>query len=62
MRLTAKGKRSFDRMATEHEQWIIEMMAGLSSAERERMYQLLGRLKNAMSDGGADTRSRESSR
>ena len=62
VRLTAKGKRAFDRMAAQHEQWIIEMMSGLSATERERMYQLLGRLKNAMSDGGADTPSKEPSR
>jgi DNA-binding MarR family transcriptional regulator len=51
VRLTAKGRRAFERMAVAHEQWIVEVMGGLNAAERGRLYALLGRLKTAMSDG-----------
>ena len=45
VRLTPKGKRTFDAMAAEHERWIEELLSGLSRAERDRLYALLGRLK-----------------
>ena len=48
VRLTAKGKRAFDAMATAHERWVIEMLAGLSHAERDRLYALLGRVKHTV--------------
>ncbi len=45
VRLTPAGRRTFDRMAKEHEAWIVELFAGLSEAEMARMYGLLARLK-----------------
>ena len=45
VRLTAKGKRAFDAMAVEHEQWVIAMLSGLSSGDRARGCALLGDLK-----------------
>ena len=48
VQLTAKGKRAFDTMATEHERWVEDLMSGLTRAERERLYTLLGRLKTTM--------------
>ena len=45
VRLTAKGKRAFDAMAAAHEQWVIEMLRGLTATDRSRLYSLLGRLK-----------------
>jgi DNA-binding MarR family transcriptional regulator len=45
IRLTAAGKRAFDAMTPTHEQWIDEMMAGLTRAEMARLLELLGRLK-----------------
>ena len=47
VRLTAAGKRTFDAMATEHERWVKEMMAGLGDADRDRLHMLLGRLKKS---------------
>jgi len=47
VRLTAAGKRTFDAMATEHERWVKEMMAGLGDADRDRLHTLLGRLKKS---------------
>ena len=45
VRLTAKGKRVFDAMAAEHERWMIDLLAGLSPAQRPRLFELLGVLK-----------------
>jgi len=48
VRLTPKGKRAFDTMAVEHEGWVEELLSGLTRAERERLYALLGRLKTTI--------------
>jgi DNA-binding MarR family transcriptional regulator len=48
VRLTAKGKRAFDAMAAAHERWVIEMFAGISRADRERLHALLGRVKDTL--------------
>ena len=46
VRLTVRGKRAFDAMAVAHEQWLVEMLAGLPAAERRKLHALLGRLKS----------------
>jgi len=48
VRLTARGKRAFDLMAAEHEDWVIALFAGLSGSERSRLHALLGRLKTTL--------------
>jgi DNA-binding MarR family transcriptional regulator len=48
VRLTSKGKRSFDAMAVAHEGWVIEMLGELPRTERARLYALLGRLKTTL--------------
>ena len=48
VKLTARGKETFEAMAGEHERWIVEMLGGLPHAERERLHQLLGGLKRAL--------------
>ena len=48
VRLTPKGKQAFDAMAAEHEGWVEELLSGLTRAERERLYALLGRLKTTI--------------
>ena len=56
VQLTPKGKRAFDTMAAEHERWVEELMSGLTRAERDRLYALLGRLKTTIrerDDGAA---------
>ena len=59
VRLTAKGRRMFDAMATVHERWVVDLFEGLDAGERERLHALLGRLKHvvaariAAGDGGA---------
>jgi DNA-binding MarR family transcriptional regulator len=45
IKLTTAGKRAFDAMTPTHEQWIDEMMTGLSRAEMAHLLELLGKLK-----------------
>ncbi|RTZ45870.1 MarR family transcriptional regulator [Candidimonas sp. SYP-B2681] len=45
IRLTAKGKRSFRKMAKSHEEWIRSMFAGLSEKNRASLFEALGELK-----------------
>jgi DNA-binding MarR family transcriptional regulator len=50
VRLTADGRRAFHAMAIEHEQWVIGLVAGMPPRERDRLYDMLGRLKRAVGD------------
>ena len=61
VRLTPRGKQAFDAMAVEHEGWVEELLSGLTRAERNRLYTLLGRLKATMRerDAGVATGTRE---
>ena len=45
LQLTPAGKRQFRRMAATHEQWVIELLAGWSPADKTEVQSLLGRLK-----------------
>lgn len=45
VKLTAAGKRAFDRMAAAHEEWLIELLDGLSTKEREQLNRLLAKVK-----------------
>ena len=47
IRLTAPGKRAFDAMTPTHEQWIDQMMAGLTRTEMAHLLELLGKLKQS---------------
>ncbi len=54
LRLTAAGRAAFERIAAEHESWVIELMGGLGSADQRRLYQLLGRLRLAIAQPRGD--------
>ena len=43
--LTPRGKRAFDRVAAEHERWIVELLAGLNADEGGQLHALLGHLR-----------------
>ena len=43
--LTAQGTRIFERMAVEHERWIIELFGGLDARSVEQMHASLGQLR-----------------
>src|SRR5262245_18604182 len=45
IRLTRAGERSFAEMARAHEQWVIELLGGLTRREHEELLGLLARLK-----------------
>src|SRR5512132_580923 len=49
VRLTPAGKRAFDAMAVEHERWVADIVGGLTTADRERLRALLGKLKTTIS-------------
>jgi DNA-binding MarR family transcriptional regulator len=48
VKLTAAGKRAFDRMAAAHEGWTIELLGVLSARERDQLIEGLGKLKQHM--------------
>jgi DNA-binding MarR family transcriptional regulator len=50
VRLTPNGRLLFDRMARAHEQWVVELLGGLPLADKARMHQKLGRLKQHLRD------------
>jgi DNA-binding MarR family transcriptional regulator len=45
IRLTRAGTRSFTEMARAHEDWVIELLAGLSRREQEELLRLLAKVK-----------------
>ena len=54
MRLTAAGRKRFVAMAAEHEQWIAQMMGGLSAAEQRELFRMLARLKVSIGEAGGE--------
>ena len=53
VRLTRAGERAFGEMARAHEQWIAELLAGLTRREHGELFKLLARLKQ-VAQGGAE--------
>ena len=45
VRLTPKGRRAFEAMASEHEQWVLELFAGLDVKTVQQLYTQLGALR-----------------
>ncbi len=48
VRMTPAGKAWFDRMAAEHERWLLQLLGGLSAREMKQLHQLLGKLRGGM--------------
>jgi DNA-binding MarR family transcriptional regulator len=46
IRLTRAGDKSFAEMARAHEHWVVELLAGLTSRERDELLKLLAKLKS----------------
>ncbi len=46
IRLTRTGEKSFAEWARAHEQWVVELLGGLSSREQEELLKLLAKLKS----------------
>src|SRR3546814_20112411 len=47
IRLTAKGKRTFKKMAQSHEAWIQSMFSGWTENSRTALFDALGELKRS---------------
>ena len=46
IRLTRTGERTFAEMARAHEEWVVELLAGLSRREQEDLLKLLAKVKS----------------
>jgi DNA-binding MarR family transcriptional regulator len=56
--LTPRGKRAFERVAEEHERWVIELLAGLEAGEGEQLHALLGHLRLSLARRLQDDKTR----
>ena len=45
VRLTARGRKTFNDMAQQHEGWIVDAFAGLTTKEIAQLHKLLGKVK-----------------
>src|SRR3954468_9228885 len=45
IRLTRAGDRSFAEMARAHEEWVVELLAGMSRREQDELLKLLAKMK-----------------
>ncbi len=45
VRLTARGRKSFNDMAEQHEAWIVDAFGGLGAKEITQLHKLLGKVK-----------------
>jgi DNA-binding MarR family transcriptional regulator len=48
VKLTAAGRKAFQRMAELHEAWVVKLFDGLTAAERRQLQALLGKLKTTV--------------
>jgi DNA-binding MarR family transcriptional regulator len=46
IRLTSAGRKSFAEMARAHEQWVVELLSGLTRKEHDELLKLLAKLKS----------------
>ena len=46
IRLTRSGEKSFAEMAREHEEWLVELFAGVSGKEQDDLLKLLAKVKS----------------
>jgi DNA-binding MarR family transcriptional regulator len=53
IRLTAGGRKGFAEMARQHEQWVVELLGGLSRREQEELLKLLAKLKQHAMEAAA---------
>jgi DNA-binding MarR family transcriptional regulator len=54
VRLTGAGRKAFAEMARAHEDWVVEMLAGLSRKEQAEIYRMLGNMKRVTLEAGHD--------
>jgi len=51
IRLTRAGDKAFAEMAAAHEEWVVELLGGLSRKEHEALLGLLAKLKSSAVEG-----------
>ncbi len=51
VRLTRSGRKAFADMARAHEEWVVELLAGLSRREHAELYRLLAKVKQITLEG-----------
>ena len=54
VKLTAAGRRAFERMAAAHEGWITELLGGVSPQDKTRLIELLSQIKRHVNGQPAD--------
>lgn len=50
VRLTPAGRSAFERMAVQHEQWIVQAFEGLGPKDLDHLHKLLGKVKQHQLD------------
>ncbi|RYF32736.1 MAG: MarR family transcriptional regulator [Comamonadaceae bacterium] len=60
VRLTPRGRKTFNDMAQQHEGWIVEAFAGLSVKEIAQLHKLLGKVKQHSNSPQSITQEQES--
>ena len=55
VRLTPKGRKLFNDMARQHEDWIVEAFSGLTEKEIGTLHRLLGKVKDHATQAGQET-------
>ena len=56
--LTLRGKRAVERVAEEHERWVVELLAGLDAGEGDQLHALLGHLRLSLTRRLQDDKTR----
>ncbi|MEO5686061.1 MAG: MarR family transcriptional regulator [Burkholderiaceae bacterium] len=56
--LTLRGKRAFERVAAEHERWVVELLCGLNVDEGVQLHALLGHLRLSLTRQLQDDKTR----
>lgn len=46
IRLTRSGDRAFAEMAREHEEWVVELLSGMSRKDQDELLKLLAKVKS----------------
>jgi DNA-binding MarR family transcriptional regulator len=54
VKLTAAGRRAFQRMAAVHERWIAELLEGLSVGDKAQLIELLSKMKQHLNGSSTD--------
>ena len=52
VKLTPAGRRGFERMAREHEAWVVDLFGGLAGADKAALYDSLGQLRHQLAAAG----------